>query len=314
MEYPDQVARYWDEHREKVPLDPAFWMAHPLCRAAINRRISGNPDEWPLDYFKRVHAQKPFRRGLSWGSGTGVFERGLIRTGIVQEIDAFDLSPASVEQARETAAAEDIPNINYQVGDFNDPRLRPNRYDIVFFQASLHHVAALERLFRRLAFALQPRGAIYVDCEFIGPSRNHWTTAKLRLAQAVLDMIPSEAKLFDVIGAPVVADDSSEAIRSDEIEEFLRTFFDFVDWKPFGGQIVDVVFPNVSSAWANSPQGHRYTKAMLAIEESELEHDPSASHHLFAYGTLKPVNGLARPLARQAVQALGRRLRTWLAH
>ena len=65
-----QAASYWDENREKSR-DPAYWMAHPLCRRAINRRISGNIHEWPLDWFKRVHATKAFGRGASWGCGLG---------------------------------------------------------------------------------------------------------------------------------------------------------------------------------------------------------------------------------------------------
>jgi hypothetical protein len=52
----DAVARYWDENRQKAK-DPAYWMAHPLCRQAINRRVSGDPHEWPLDWFKRVHVR-----------------------------------------------------------------------------------------------------------------------------------------------------------------------------------------------------------------------------------------------------------------
>ena len=36
-------------------------MAHPLCRQAINRRVSGSPHEWPLDWFKRVYAAAAIR-------------------------------------------------------------------------------------------------------------------------------------------------------------------------------------------------------------------------------------------------------------
>lgn len=62
---PGVVASFWDENRKTVTLDPAFWMAHPACREAINRRIGGNPSEWTLDRFRRLHAPAPFDRGIS---------------------------------------------------------------------------------------------------------------------------------------------------------------------------------------------------------------------------------------------------------
>jgi len=301
-----RAADYWDANREKAK-DPAFWMAHPLCRRAINRRVSGSEHEWPLDWFRRVTGPKSFDRGVSWGCGLGPFERAAIRAGIVREIDAFDLSPVSLENAKKEAAREGITGINYGLGNFDDPRLASRRYDIVFFHASLHHVGALERLFRRLTFALKPGGAIYVD-EYIGPSRFHWTQADLELGQAVLDMLPPEAKLCSQIELPIEKDDPSEAFRSDEIPKFIREFFDVIEWRPYGGQVTDLVMPCVSSEWAASEEGSQFVQSMLDIEDWELSKDSSSSHHLVAYGTLKTVLGLAWPLGRQVIQAAKRRM------
>lgn len=301
-----RAADYWDANREKAK-DPAFWMAHPVCRKAINRRVSGSEHEWPLDWFRRITGPGSFGRGVSWGCGLGAFERSAIRAGIVAEIDAFDLSPASLEDARREATREGINGINYSCGNFDDPRLVSRRYDIVFFHASLHHVAALERLFRRLALALKPGGAIYVD-EYIGPSRFHWTEADLKLGRAVLDMLPAEAKLCSRLEIPIEMDDPSEAFRSDEIPKFIREFFDVIEWKPYGGQVTDLVMPCISGEWAGSEEGSRFVQSMLDIEDWELSRDSTSSHHLVAYGTLKTALGLAWPLGRQVFQAAHRRL------
>ena len=300
-----KVAAYWDENRQKTA-DPTFWMAHPLCRQAINRRVSGSPHEWPLDWFKRVHAPDGFGTGLSWGCGLGAFERAAIRMGLVREIDAFDVSPISLEDARELADKEGLAGIQYRIGDFNDPDLPHRRYDIVFFHASLHHVAALERLFRRLSFALKPGGAVYVD-EFVGPSRDRWSPGDLKLAQGVLDMLPGDAKERSQIDFPIEANDPSEAIRSSEIGRFLNEFFEIVDWRPYGGQLVDLILPCLRPGWPESPEGCRSIQAMLEIEDYELSRNPAASHHLVAFGRLKPPPRLALPLARQTLQAVKRR-------
>ncbi|MGH9441943.1 MAG: class I SAM-dependent methyltransferase [Thermoanaerobaculia bacterium] len=295
----EKVAAFWDENRRTVTLDPAFWMAHPLCREAINRRIGGNPLEWTLDRFRRLHSSVPYERGISWGCGLGAFERWVVRLGIAREVDAFDLSPASVADAAEEARKEGIPGAHFRVGDFNDPKIERGRYDVVFFHQSLHHVSALERLFRRLAISLQPGAAIYVD-EFVGPSRFHWKPGMLDLAQSVLDRLPPEIKLARTLEAPIAADDPSEAIRSDEIAGFVREFFDIEEWRPYGGQIVDLVFPAISREWAHSPEGCRATIEMLKIEDEELAAKPEASHHLYAFGHLKPKRRLVVALAKHA--------------
>ncbi|HKA36703.1 MAG TPA: class I SAM-dependent methyltransferase [Thermoanaerobaculia bacterium] len=283
-------------------------MAHPLCRRAINRRISGSEHEWPVDWFARITGGGKFRRGLSWGCGLGAFERSAMRAGLVEEIDAFDVSSQSLEEARAAAAREGLGGIHYSTGNFDDPVLPRRHYDIVFFHAALHHSFALERLFRRLAFSLKPRGWIYID-EYIGPSRSHWSPDGLRLAQAVLDMVPEEAKLTSTVPLPIEPNDPSEGVRSDEIPRFFNEFFDVVEWKPYGGQITDLVMLCVSREWAASEQGSKSVQAMLDLEDWQLDAMPSSNHHVVACGRLKRRAQLARPLSRQALQAVRRRLR-----
>lgn len=278
-------ARYWDENREKVK-DPTFWMAHPLCREAINRRVTGSPDEWPLDWFRRIHATRPFARAVSFGCGLGAFERSAIRAGIALEIDAFDISPRSVEAARDAAREEGMHCIAYRIGDFDNPRLLRQRYDVALFHASLHHVSELERLFRRLAFALKPGGAIYFD-EYVGPSRDRWTDRALAVARALLDLVPREAKVQTHLPPPIEQNDPSEAVRSQEIPRFFHRYFETVDWRPYGGQIADLLFPCLDPEWLATPEGADAVRALLRIEDEELSRDPSMTHHVVAHGRLR---------------------------
>jgi SAM-dependent methyltransferase len=295
----ERAGEYWDANREKAR-DPAFWMAHPLCREAINRRVTGSPREWPLDWLRRVHVSQPFERGVTWGCGGGAFERSAIRTDLVRSIDAFDISRKSLEDAQNGAEAEDLSRcVHYRVGNFDDPIVPRYRYDVAFFHAALHHVFQLERLFRRLALGLKPGGALYLD-EYVGPSRHEWRPRDLDLAQAVLDMAPREAKVQEKLLPPIEPDDPTEAIRASEIAFFVREYFDVVAWKPYGGQIADLVFPCLAPAWTATPEGRRFVSALLTIEDREMDRDPSSTHHLVAFGRLKRADRPVRFFARQA--------------
>ncbi|HTR02067.1 MAG TPA: class I SAM-dependent methyltransferase [Thermoanaerobaculia bacterium] len=282
-------------------------MANSLCRAAINRRVSGNPSEWPLDWLRRVHVRTSFRRAVSWGCGLGAFERSARKLDLVERIDAFDISQASIRDARQRAEDDGLTGIVYGTGDFNDPQIAREGYDVAFFHASLHHVAALERMFRRLAIHLDHPSAIYVD-EYVGPSRFHWTAEKLTTAQAMLDRVPDNGKTATLIPPPIEQTDPSEAYRSDEIPSFLRTFCDIVAWRPYGGQIVDLVFPFLRPDWVHSQEGSTFVAAMLDAEDRELSENPELTHYLVAYGSLKAPWRLVTPLGRQAIAAVRRRL------
>ena len=298
----ERAGEYWDANRDKAR-DPAFWMAHPLCRETINRRVTGSPREWPLDWLRRVHVAEPFERGVTWGCGTGAFERSAIRCDLVKTVDAFDVSRKSLEDAASAADAEKLSGcLHYRVGNFDDPLVPRYRYDAAFFHAALHHVFELERLFRRLALGLKPRGALYLD-EYVGPSRHEWRPRDLDLAQAVLDMAPREAKVQEKLSFPVEPGDPTEAIRSSEIPAFVREYFDVAAWKPYGGQIADLVFPCLHPAWTSTPEGGRFVAALLRLEDRELERDPATTHHVVAFGRLKRVDRPLRLFARQALRA-----------
>jgi len=299
----DAVARFWDENRAKSK-DPAYWMAHALCRQAINRRVSGDINEWPLDWFRRVHVARPYERGVSWGCGLGAFERAAIRTGIVRAVDAFDISPKSLEDARREAEKECVEGIDYRVGDFDAPRLEAGRYDVAFFHASLHHVKRLERLFARLRLGLRPGGAVYVD-EYVGPSRSDWTAGRLSAAQDLLDSLPDSAKLDRRIALPIEPNDPSEAIRSGEIPSFLRQHFELIEWRPYGGQLASLVFPNLVRNWVESPDGHAGVARMMELEDEQLRRDPDSTFYLVAYGRLRREPGVV-PLSGRLRRAASR--------
>lgn len=300
------AAAFWDANKHKIH-DASYWLAHPLCRFAANRRISGDPHEWPLDWFRRRYVPSPFRRAISWGCGMGALERNAARIQLALAIDAFDVSTASLADARRLLEEEGLTGVRYEIGDFNDPRIAHGTYDLVLFHASLHHVARLGRLFRRMALRLEPRAVVYVD-EYVGPSRFHWTTAALAPAQALLDEAPRSAVLRPTIELPIEVDDPSEAVRSDEIPSFLEDFFEIDEWRPYGGQLADVIFPYLEPTWTRSPEGNAYVQRLMDEEDEQLRRDPSASHNLVAVGRLKPRWRSVSVIARQGIQGLRRRL------
>jgi len=247
------------------------WMEDLRVRLRINMMIGGTELLWPIEWLEKQLGGRTFERALSIGCGTGPLERQLIERGLCRTVDAFDGSVHSLLTARRLAAEQGVGDrIRYFAGDFNRPALPRNRYDIVFFHQSLHHVGKLEKLYRAVMRALKRDGYLYLD-EFVGPSRHEWDSARIRPHQAALVTIPDDYRLADDLPLPVQPDDPSEAIRSGEIMEQLAIGFQIEAMRGYGGNLLSVLYPYFD--WKKAPDD--LVRRLMAQEDKMLTAEPS---------------------------------------
>lgn len=278
---------FWD--REITDPVHTSWMEDLRVRIRINTMIGGSEMLWPVEWLEKQVGHRTFDRALSIGCGTGRLERQLIERKVAKTVDAFDGSVASLHIARKEADAEGHgAHIHYFASDFNRPALPRNRYDIVFFHQSLHHVGKLEKIYRAVLHALKPDGYLYLD-EFIGPSRHEWDPVRLAPHQRVLESIPKEFRMVDQLPMPVQPDDPSEAIRSSEIMEQLRLGFRVEQMRGYGGNILSVVYPYVK--WQQAPD--EIVRQLMAEEDKKLTIEPP----YYAVVLARPARGLRKLIA-----------------
>jgi len=276
----DRAARYWDHHHHVVE-DPLFWMANPLCRAAINRRVTGDPNLWPLDWFAREFSHVGIRQGLSLGCGMGSLERSARRIGLCESILGLDFSTESLGEGRRRARAEDVRGLTYAAADLNDPDFGVSAFDVVFIHQSLHHVVQVERLLDAAAACLRPGGMLYLD-EWTGPSQDEWTPALLRRATTLYAAAPSSWRNHHRLKPPISVDDPSEAIRSSAILPAAHERFRTLVERPYGGQLVALILSQMNALAAADPAFPRAVAHWLALEDDEIAKDPSSSFHTVA--------------------------------
>jgi SAM-dependent methyltransferase len=237
------MSSFWDQ--EVVHPHHVEWMSLPAIRSYINRSIGGDEPRWPIDWFQFWLGGRRFDRALSIGCGAGALERDLIRHDLCRSVDAFDASVTSLHVARlEAKSAGFSDRIRYFAGDFNRHPLPSQRYDIVFFHQSAHHVRRLERLFGQILGALRHDGLLYLD-EYIGPSRADWSDHRIAPQREMFEAVPAGLRLSENLPLPIQPDDPTEALRSSEIEETLRIGFDIVVRRPYGGTLLSVILPNI---------------------------------------------------------------------
>ncbi|HEY7370056.1 MAG TPA: class I SAM-dependent methyltransferase [Thermoanaerobaculia bacterium] len=242
----DAARRFWDGdgngHLGESGQDH-FWLSQPLVRRAVNLRVTGDPNTWPMEWFARRFAPKPLPRGLSIGCGSGTLERDVLAKGVCEEVEGVDFSRSSVLEARRLAEEAGLSSrLRYRVEDVSSLSLPRGRYDIVFFHGSLHHVRGVERLLDEVRESLRMGGLLYVD-EYMGPSRSEWTEQDWVFARAAFDALPEALKNRANLMIPLPFDDPLESVRSSAILPEVRRRFTVVADRPYGGNILWFVLP-----------------------------------------------------------------------
>ena len=256
---------YWDDlyHHTAETLE-RHWMAHPLVRRAINRRVTGDPLVWPVTALER-HVGK----ALSIGSGAGAFERTLIEQGIATDVTGVDMSDAILGEARK-AATEAGMTIDYVAADAREyMRGRPASFDAIFFHASLHHFDELDDLMATVKRALRPNGFLWYD-EYVGPSRDEWTAAKLVAPNLAYYRLPRKMRRPKLVRAPINRDDPTEAIASSSIVAVTARHFRIAERHDYGGNLLFIVYPNLRQPHEGGlPRGEFDTWIAKLIEWDE---------------------------------------------
>lgn len=265
----DAARRFWDEGAPGEP-ENHYWGAQPLVRRAINRRVTGDPNRWPMEWFAGRYARQPASLGLSIGSGSGLLERDVVTKGICRAVEGIDFSAEAVARARRDAEEANLSRVlEYRVADINALSLPADRYDIVFFHGSLHHVRSVERALSQVRQALKPGGLLYLD-EYMGPSRSEWTDADWGFARSAFDSLPRELKNRRELMIPIPMDDPLESIRSSAILPETRRAFTILEDRPYGGNILWFVFPCLDMKALREDRTEALSR-LIALEDHLLE-------------------------------------------
>ena len=213
-----------------------YWNDLAQVRAHINRRATDDPDvEW-WQHLIRWRGG-PFKKALVLNCGNGWVERDLVRTGVVAEAVGVDFLDDLLETARAEAAKEDLP-LRYHQMDTNSAQFPEDGYDLVVNFAAAHHIARLDRVFRRLAEML-PDDGVLVSWDYVGAHRNQYPTAHWERAWQTNRELPEDLRQnMEYPHLPtMLATDPTEAIHAELIVDTMRRYFSVDYARTLGGAV-----------------------------------------------------------------------------
>lgn len=260
------------------------WLTHPVTRAHINERISGDHRRTAIDHWQAHFLPSPAPAALSIGCGFGSLERELVSRDMVQHVLGIDVSAGAIEAARAAAEQAGLSHrITYEVVDINVADLGVDRFDAVFGHHSVHHVYGLEHMFAAVRRALRPGGLLFLD-EYVGVSKWQVSDDVLGLMNSIVERLPAKYRYVFGTNPPEARErmyrtslrwfednDPSESVRSGEIIPVLRQYFDIVDERPYGGALLHLVLSMIAGNFDEADEADRTLLSMLVLLERELE-------------------------------------------
>ncbi len=94
------------------------------------------------------------------GAGEGTLAQMLARQ--AEKVIAVDLSPKMVEFGRGLAQKHELANLEYRLGDIEDPPLEDGSVDLAFLSQALHHAGSPEHALQQAFRILKPGGKLVV--------------------------------------------------------------------------------------------------------------------------------------------------------
>jgi SAM-dependent methyltransferase len=318
------VSALWGDAAATGRLAEIHWMASPVVRAYLNRRVSGDPRTDWLSWLWHRYVRGHDLAVLVLGCGEGWVERALARRPEVASIDACDVAAGAVAAAAERARAEGLAGkIRYHVVDLDSEPLPGGPWDVAVAHSVLHHVARLEHCYAELSKGLRPGGLLLVN-EYAGPRRFQFTPAQMRVIDGCLTRLPERLRLSTVTGGPCVAKqvpdedllaatDPSEAVRSDEVLPLLQRRFEVLAEHDAGGTVLHLLlYDLVQNFDSADPRENRILALLCLLEESLIDAGVLPSDFkVVAAGNRRPA---PEPEGRAAAALLYEALRQGVRH
>lgn len=200
----------------------------------------------------------------------------MIRDGIVESFDLFELSDARINAGRQLFAMAGLgDHANFVNGDaFSIVR---STYDLVYWDNSLHHMMDTRAAVRWSKEILNPGGVLVVN-DYVGPNRFQWSDRGMTWATHIRSILPEDfvrhahdpSKLLRTCRRPdpdlIAKIDPSESADSDNIIGALLTEFPSGTLWWLGGYIYHLALSDI--IWNfESTQESAELAMCLAVDE-----------------------------------------------
>jgi SAM-dependent methyltransferase len=259
------------------------WWQSPQIWRHINGLLGAENDAGQHSGFAALlskAAGRPMTRALSVGCGTGAKEMRLIRAGLVEHFDLYEITEPRIEMGMAEAQRLGVADrVTWHRADaFSD--CRRTDYDLVHWNNALHHMLDTDAAVAWSIERLKSGGIFGMD-DFVGPSRFQWSDDDLGHAATFRRALPP--RLMRVEGregevhapelqrpsiAAMIEMDPTEAADSNAILPAIQRRMPGATMVPTGGVIYQLATRYILLNFTEDPDDQGFLALGLALDRA----------------------------------------------
>lgn len=244
LKYTKRVQNKWNDE----DVTGGYWNI-PQIMKYCNELSTGNAEvEYPQYYVEKYLDNNSKYTMLSIGSGSGEYERKFARSKKFKRIVGIELSEKRVKEARYRASLENMP-IKYICDDIYKVKFDNRAFDLVLFNASLHHFSDVDELLGGKIMKLLKDDGYLIINEYVGRNRLEIPREQLIAINKVLGSIPQKYRRYartniykNKVYSPgklrMLMNDPSEAVDSESIMPSIHKHYRTIEEKAIGLNII----------------------------------------------------------------------------
>lgn len=254
----EKAAKYWSE---KKTSDRTRWWLEPTIVNYVNKLICGEEVAGPSagihHKLKSLSQGMGFRKGISIACGNGAKELQLIKIGLVDQFDLYEISSTRVEQGIKLAHQLGLQNkVRFHITDAFHGSLDTD-FDLVYWDSALHHMFDVDAAIRWSRDRLIAGGCFFMH-DYVGATRFQHSDFQCAVASRVRQLLPERllrnpnspgSILPREITRPnlskLISIDPTEAADSGNILSALKTHFSNINITLTGGAIYHTALNDV---------------------------------------------------------------------
>lgn len=266
----------------------ANWWIVPAVRKRWNKLISGHEDiNYKQKLMRDYLVDKENLSLLSLGSGSCSHELELAAYPQFSDILCMDIAQNRLDRAAKIATEKNLNNIAFTCKDIHKSDLGKEKWDIVLFNASLHHFYGVRELLEtKIKPALKPGGFLIIN-EYVGPDRLQYPKPQIKAINQTLQLIPTDKRIrfktslrkdryYGSGWFRMILADPSECVNSSDILPSIHSLFKVIEERPYGGNILMPALKDIAHHFQQEDEkSSKLLNKLFEFEDEFLKNYPS---------------------------------------
>lgn len=257
------------------------WWHIPEVTQRWNEMITGDPQMGYKPYLMNgLLKDRSDLSMISFGCGEGTHELEWATYSQFKQVVGIDVAPNRIETARSRVNDSHLANVTFDCKSMYSDWSEHQPYDVVFFNASLHHFKDIPQLLDQIVLPLLKKEGLLIINEYVGANRLQFPKQQITAINKSLRSIPKQYrkrykrrsyknKFYGSGWLRMYIADPSECVDAEHIIPAIHQRMEVLVEKPYGGNLLMNVLKDIAYHFVDLNQEKEAVLKQLFKDEDQ---------------------------------------------